>query len=210
MGRRPTWVDNTRTGIDVGTDEVTDPILMGLYLDAGAFDPLDISNTLIFYKRGWRGINIDFSEAKIERFRKLRPDDHNVVACLSDAIREVQVAHYPAPYTDRIIPAGISDHESSLGEKPISTCSTLTTTLSDIIAASPFKPEEITYINIDCEGHDLEVLRGLDLNRCRPRVITIEGWTSEERRMQSEFLERFGYRLNAFNGLTSLFARMHD
>jgi hypothetical protein len=81
-------------------------ILRGVYVDAGAYDPLDISNTLIFYKRGWRGINIDFSETKIERFRKLRPDDHNVVACLSDATREVQVAHYSASNTDRIIPAG--------------------------------------------------------------------------------------------------------
>ena len=185
-------------------------ILKGVYVDAGAYDPLDISNTLIFYKRGWRGINIDFSEAKIERFRKLRPDDHNVVACLSDATREVQVAHYFSSNTDGIIPAGISDYESLLGEKPISTRSILTTTLSDIIAASPFKSEEIEYVNIDCEGHDLEVLRGLDLNWCRPRVITIEGWTSEERRMQSEFLDHFGYRLDQFHSLVSLFARMDD
>jgi len=185
-------------------------ILKGVYIDAGAYDPLDISNTLIFYKRGWRGINIDFSETKIARFRKLRPDDYNVVACLSDAVREVQVAHYSASNTDRIIPTGISDHESLLGEKPISTRLMLTTTLSDIIAASPFKPEEITYINIDCEGHDLEVLRGLDLNRCRPKVITIEGWTSGERRMQSEFLEPHGYRLNQFHSLVSLFARTDD
>src|SRR6516225_8500454 len=100
---------------------------------------LSISRILsFFYKRGWRGINIDFSETKIERFRKLRPDDHNVVACLSDTTREVQVVHYSQSYLDRIIPAGISDHESLFGEKPISTCSMLTTTLSDIIAASPF------------------------------------------------------------------------
>jgi FkbM family methyltransferase len=134
---------------------------------------------------------------------------NNVVACLSDAIRKFRlpITHYD---TDRIMPAGILDYESLLGEKPVSTRSIQTTTLSDIIAASPFKPEEINYVNIDCEGHDLEVLRGLDLNRCRPRVIAIEGWTSEERRMQSEFLEGFGYRLNQFHSLVSLFGRADD
>ena len=184
--------------------------LTGIYVDAGAYDPLDISNTLILYKRGWRGINIDFSEEKIEQFRRLRPDDHNVVACLSDSIQEVRIGHYSAANTDRILPAGISDCESLLGEKPISIRSMLTTTLSDIIGASPFKSEEITYVNIDCEGHDLQVLRGLDLNRCRPRVITIEGWTSAERKAQGEFLERFGYRLNQFHSLVSLFVPVDD
>jgi FkbM family methyltransferase len=185
-------------------------ICKGVYLDAGAYDPLDLSNTLIFYKRGWRGINIDFSEAKIERFRRLRPDDHNVVACLSDATRDVQVAHYAATNTDRIMPPGTSDYISLLGEKPTSTHPMRTATLSDIIAASPFEPKEIDYVNIDCEGHDLEVLRGLDLNRCRPSVIAIEGWTAEERRMQGEYLEPFGYRLNQFHSLVSLYGRDDD
>jgi hypothetical protein len=54
------------------------------------------------------------------------------------------------------------------------------------------------------------VLRGLGLNPCRPKVITIEGWTSEERRTQSEFLKPLGYQLNQFNSLVSLFARMDD
>jgi FkbM family methyltransferase len=162
-------------------------MLSGVYLDAGAHDPIEYSNTLIFYKRGWRGINVDFSETKIERFRRLRPDDHSVVACLSDGPREVQVAHYAASNTDRIMPVGITDYESLLGAKPVSTRSLQTTTLNEIIAASRFKPEEINYVNIDCEGHDLEVLRGLDLNHCRPKVITIEGWTKQERHMQAEF-----------------------
>ena len=183
-------------------------ILKGVYVDAGAYDPLDISNTLILYKRGWRGINIDFSKAKIERFRRLRPDDHNVVACLSDSTREVQIAHYGASNTDRIIPPGLLEYVSPLGEKPISTRFIQATTLRNIIATSPFKPEEINYLNIDCEGHDLRVLRGLDLNWCRPNIITIEGRTPEERQIQSEFLNRSGYRLNQFHSLVSLFARV--
>jgi hypothetical protein len=165
-----------------------------------------LSNTLIFDKRDCRGINIGFSETKIGRFRKLRPDNHNVVACFSDAVREVHVAHYRRSNTNRMS-AGILDYESLPGEKPISTRSAQTTTLSDIITALPFEPEEISYGNIDCEGHDLDVFRGLDSRRCRPRVTAIEGWTTEKGRLQSEFLEVFGYRLNQFYSLVSLFGR---
>jgi FkbM family methyltransferase len=161
--------------------------------------------TLLLYKHGWRGTNVDLSESKIKQFRKLRPKDHNVLACLSDGFREVQVAHYSAHDTDRVIPPETSDQRSILGETPLSISSFETVTLDQVINASPFAPAEINYVNIDCEGHDLAVLRGLDLNRCRPRIITIEGWTNEARGVQREYLEEYGYRLSQFLGLTSLF-----
>ena len=31
----------------------------GFYVDVGAFDPANVSNTLLLYRRGWRGINIE-------------------------------------------------------------------------------------------------------------------------------------------------------
>jgi hypothetical protein len=35
-----------------------------------------------------------------------------------------------------------------------------------------WKEERIGYLNIDCEGHDLEVLKGFDLARYQPSIIT--------------------------------------
>ena len=32
---------------------------LGFYVDVGAHDPRRFSNTYYFYKRGWRGINIE-------------------------------------------------------------------------------------------------------------------------------------------------------
>ena len=31
----------------------------GFFVDVGAFDPIKYSNTYLFYKKGWRGINIE-------------------------------------------------------------------------------------------------------------------------------------------------------
>jgi hypothetical protein len=75
----------------------------GIYVDAGAFHPVCGSNTLLLHKCGWRSINIDLEEAKIAEFRKFRPSDYNVVACLSDAMQEVQVAHYSDGRLDRVV-----------------------------------------------------------------------------------------------------------
>ena len=40
----------------------------GLYVDVGAHHPKRFSNTYLFYKKGWRGINIDAMPGKHETF----------------------------------------------------------------------------------------------------------------------------------------------
>ena len=40
----------------------------GTYLDIGAFNPIKFSNTLLLYKKGWKGINIDLNQTSIDLF----------------------------------------------------------------------------------------------------------------------------------------------
>lgn len=44
------------------------------YVDVGAYDPIFASNTLNLYAEGWRGVNIDASPERINRFFLMRPD----------------------------------------------------------------------------------------------------------------------------------------
>jgi FkbM family methyltransferase len=180
-------------------------ITSGIYVDAGAFRPILLSNTLLLHKRGWRGINIDLQEETIAEFRKCRTHDHNVVACLSDSESEVQVAYYASGNLNRILAGDNQDQLSLIGSEPRQIAKTQTTTLTRIIEQSPFRLEQIDYLNIDCEGHDFTVLRGLDLSRCRPRILSIEAFTEEERRTIGDFLSPYGYRLDQFLARTSIF-----
>jgi hypothetical protein len=82
-----------------------------------------------------------------------------------------------------------------------------TTTLTEVIEQSPFSLEQISYLNIDCEGHDFTVLRGLDLSRCRPEILSIEMFTEEERRTIGNFLAPYGYRFDQFLKKTAIFVR---
>lgn len=48
------------------------------YLDLGAHQPTDISNTRLLYERGSRGVNVEANPRLIELFRCERPEDLNV------------------------------------------------------------------------------------------------------------------------------------
>lgn len=39
----------------------------GIYVDIGAHHPFRFSNTYVFYKRGWRGINVDAMPGSMTR-----------------------------------------------------------------------------------------------------------------------------------------------
>ena len=49
-----------------------------------------------------------------------------------------------------------------------------TKTLNSIIENSKFKNEKINLLSIDVEGHEIEVLRSIDLNKYFPEMIVIE------------------------------------
>ena len=177
----------------------------GVYVDAGAYHPIFGSNTLLLWKRGWRGINVDLAPERISEFHRYRPNDYSVAACLSDRERPVQIAHYAVPTTDRVVDSDEPEKLSLAGEKPLGFSSRTTATLSSVIEKSPFCFEEILYLNVDCEGHDLSVLRGFDFQRCRPKLLTVELLQNPDRKEIEDLLQRFDYRLEAKIALSAIF-----
>ena len=47
----------------------------GFFVDIGAHHPARFSNTYYFYRRGWRGINVDALPETKKMFQRLRPRD---------------------------------------------------------------------------------------------------------------------------------------
>src|SRR5262245_1376507 len=61
-----------------------DPAETGFYLDIGAYHPLMGSNTHYFYRKGWRGINVEPNPQFMPDFQRERPEDITINAGLSD------------------------------------------------------------------------------------------------------------------------------
>lgn len=174
----------------------------GLYVDACAYDPIHTSNTLLLYKAGWRGVNIDMNAERIAKFEKARPDDHNTAAALSDSEGQATMLSFPIGATDRLTTNGESK-QSYASEKPIREEKVKTTTLNAVLEGCPFEVSRIDYLNIDAEGHDLQILCGLDLKQYRPAIITIEAWESEDEII--DYLSQNEYALREKLYLTLLF-----
>jgi hypothetical protein len=143
----------------------------GFYVDVGCNHPIFLSNTYLFYKRGWRGICIDANEKLIRKYKFYRPRDKGFCALVSNTkekrefykltndVLSTTEQHLLEPYTKQ----GQSI-ETTLME-PVS----LTEILDDLNA-----PRTIDILSIDTEEHDFNVLQSLDLEKYSPRIIVIE------------------------------------
>jgi FkbM family methyltransferase len=179
----------------------------GLFIDVGAYHPFKLSNTKLLSSFGWRGVNIDCDPEKIARFEKQRPHDHNVCAAVSDTAEDLVWLHYAEDTTDRLAMGGEQNLISPQGEPPLKSTPVKTMTLTQILDASPFGGNHFHYLNIDCEGHDLAVLQGLDFRRYAPDLITIEALSETARANLTSFLEPLGYRLTDSVRLTLFFKK---
>lgn len=180
---------------------------LGRFIDVGAFHPFKQSNTMLLSQLGWRGINIDCDPVRIASFEKLRPQDVNICAAVGETIRDMIYLQYPMEVTDRIAEPGEENLLSLEGEKPLKATPIRLRTLSDIIEQSAFRGEHFHYLNVDCEGHDLSVLKGFDFSRYSPDLITVEAHTKKEQAELTAFLECRGYELTDIVRITLFFKK---
>ena len=73
----------SQEGEDMILSRYFDGQLKGFYIDIGAHHPKRFSNTYIFYKRGWSGINIDAMPGSMYEFNKYRSRDINIESAIS-------------------------------------------------------------------------------------------------------------------------------
>ena len=145
----------------------------GFYVDVGAFHPFRINNTYALYKKGFRGINIDISATSIDFFNLARSDDINLNIGASNKFENK--IFYSKKNLSFHNTFSKSLAESKIQNEPFKKryyieCKPLTQIIDD----TKFSNKKIDFLNIDAEGHDYEVLRGLDLKKYSPKIICIE------------------------------------
>jgi FkbM family methyltransferase len=181
---------------------------IGRFIDVGAFHPFKYSNTMLLSQLGWRGINVDCDPVKIARFQRLRPQDENICAAVAEKPGDMVYLEYSAEgLTNRIADAGEKDLLSGIGEKPLRVTPIKVTTLSEIVEQSVFRGQHFHYLNVDCEGQDLSVLKGLDFSRYSPELISVEAFTKTLRPQLTAFLAGVGYELTDMVHLTLFFQK---
>ena len=143
----------------------------GLYVDVGAYHPLELSNTYLLYKRKWKGINIDINSLSIEYFDFLRPNDINLNLGVArkNSTKMIYFQKNKSPLNTLNLMHAKKIFSNTFKQKKIKT-----KTLTNILDKTKFKRKEIDFLNIDTEGSDLEVLKSLDFKKYKPKLICVE------------------------------------
>ncbi|WP_374653209.1 FkbM family methyltransferase [Dongia sp.] len=181
----------------------------GFYVDVGAHAPIDYSNTYALYRRGWRGLAIDPDPEAIAAFGKERPEDITL---------QVAVGSKPGKVTLHLFnDRSMNTVDDTLFEKTLDNprkrhqgdIVVERRTLANILARHVPPGRQVDFLNVDCEGADLDVLRSNDWARFHPRLVAVEDLELDLERVTESrifrFLRPLGYRLVSHLHYTSLY-----
>jgi FkbM family methyltransferase len=181
----------------------------GFFVDVGCFHPRKYSNTYLLYRRGWRGINVDLDEIKIDAFKLDRSEDWNVCAAVSDTARTVECHSLGTWALFSSLEKAEAEKEARARNLQVKVRSVQTRTLDNIIFESPFREMPINLLSIDTEGHDLNVLKSISFEKYKPGIILLETHAADVEELQRaefhQFLSDRGYRLVNWIGLTVVY-----
>ena len=165
----------SQTGEDIVIRNFLGDISNGFYVDAGCHEPIKWSNTFKLYLQGWTGINIDADSSMMKKVTKTRKLDINICAALSDSIKKVTFyKSATSPAVNTINPQTYDEWKLRWNFDDKDREELTTTTLTTILEKHLPAGKKIDLLSVDVEGHDLEVIRGLDLERFRPKLIVAE------------------------------------
>jgi len=185
---------------------------IGYYVDVGAFDPMQYSNTLRLHWRGWRGINIDAQEKHVARFNIERPDDTNIHLAVARKTGIAEFLCYESGTTGRLLGTGSATSRSALGEEVRETTRVPTAPLACVLRTHAPTDRPFGFLSVDVEGADLEVLQSNDWSTYRPWIIAVEDHTKDSESDIDKYCQRQGYQLFAMANVTKIFlsTKLHN
>ena len=180
------------------------PEKLGQYVDVGSGRPISGSNSYYFYKKGWNGILVDPIKRNELLSRVLRPRDKFHRALVG---AEGDVNFYETyPYEYSTTSADVYENLLKSGLVKLVTKSQMTVKpLSDLNLH--VLQSEPSFLSIDAEGADFEVLQSNDWTKFKPRVICIESPQDADLNSGSiiDYLDQLGYQLVEQTQLSKIF-----
>lgn len=150
----------------------------GFFVDVGAYDGVDLSNSYHFEAIGWTGVLVepDADRAAHCRIHRPRSRTFHCAAVGDPALAEItfhrvdsagvySTTHMTEQHASRLAGMGCAPQAISVPAR------TLDSLLEEVGA------DAIDFVSIDVEGAELEVLRGFDIARWRPAIVVVESNT---------------------------------
>lgn len=172
----------------------------GVFFDVGAFEPITISNSHHFYLNGWDVYCFEANPHKIPLLKEHRQHVFNY------AITDVDTDE-PMPFqnvshdgwTASFSAIKVSDKYKKIFGwndqiQKVETLYVQQKTLNTIIQNEIASLSHIDIMSLDVEGFELQVLKGIDLEKFPPKVIVLEN--ADHDRQITDYLKSYGYVLD--------------
>jgi FkbM family methyltransferase len=159
----------------------------GYFVEVGANEPYERSQTWHLEQTGWTGVLIEPQPDLARELQERRSAKIFAVACSSPVHEGQMLPLYVAGPLSSLDRAGMAP--SSLPERIIEVpIQTLDRVLVDAGAPAGFE-----FLSIDVEGHEIDVLRGFDIQYWQPQLILLEDHVGDL--SKHRFLKAAGYRI---------------
>jgi FkbM family methyltransferase len=181
----------------------------GFYVDVGAHHPYRFSNTAYFYKRGWRGINIEPTTVLFKNFIRHRKHDINLNIAISNTNEPLTFYQFDEPALNSLDEKLSLERHENTKYKIIKKDTISSFKLSEVLEKYMPEKTKIDFLTIDVEGFDLEVLKSNDWDKFIPDFILIECDCDSFQDMTRDniysFLKELSYELVGRSKRTSIF-----
>lgn len=186
----------SQEGEDSVLNRIFDTQTNGFYIDVGAHHPKRFSNTYIFYKKGWRGINIDAMPGSMAVFNQLRPLDINleIPVAGTEAVMPFYIFNETALNT--FSPGVAAEREQKEAYHVERVVDVQAKPLAGILDEYLPADKHINFISVDAEGFDFEILTSNNWEKYPADMVLVESELSVEEFLVSElytYMQGMGY-----------------
>ena len=179
----------------------------GVFFDVGAFDPIIISNSYHFEKNGWRTFCFEANTELIPELKKYRKNVFNyaIAECDKDSVtfNVVMSGGWSAGFSAINIDQRYIEKWGGISSQ--STITVPQKCLNSLINDEIKDIEHIDILSIDVEGGELNVLKGLDINKYKPTIILVEDVFDD--RELIDYIVDYGYILDQSISYNKYFVR---
>ena len=175
----------SQEGEDLILQRMFDGQQAGFYVDVGAHHPRRYSNTHIFYRRGWKGINIEPNPQAMRLFARQRSRDCNVQLGVAEQAGSMTYHEFDEPALNTFDEKLAAWRSANTRYRVVGRREIPVQPLAGILQRHLPANQSIDFLSIDVEGLDLAVLRSNDWRQFRPRCVLAEAFAALWRRRGS-------------------------
>ena len=167
----------------------------GVYVEVGAYDGVQFSNTFYFESIGWTGLLVEADPFLAQQCAQNRPNS-KVINCAATSPDSAEEVTFEVVMGNRLLSSlSISqERRTSLQNfygQENQQVTVPARTLDLILEEAGI--EAIDFVTIDVERHEFEVLSGFSLAKWRPEILILERLTHLPDRRTMKYLDEHGF-----------------